>query len=147
MVKRIPESFRVRPGRRLQLGASLRARCDEVRRVFPGLADWLDSPPFVLSHLPAAIPEGSRVPESGTDSIEVLSLEPESVRLTAMKRSDDGGGLVVRIQEASGRSAEARVRAGQGGPSAVFPLGPLEMKTLRLDQGGSWREVDLVGEE
>jgi hypothetical protein len=90
---------------------------------------------------------GSGIPKSGPDSVEVLSLAPESVRLTAMKRSDDGGGLVVRIQESSGRSAEARVRVGASGPSGIFALRPLEVKTLRLDQGGSWREVDLVGED
>jgi hypothetical protein len=52
--------------------------------------------------------------------------------------------LIARLQEAAGLPAAARLKAG--GMEAELNFRPFEIKTLRLDRSGPWREVDLIEE-
>jgi alpha-mannosidase len=110
-----------------------------VRAAMPGLSDLLDTPPAAYAHLPA-----------GTDApagrIEVLSLSPGHIRLTALKRSWDGAALVARIHEAAGVAAEAELRVAGLTEPIRLRFGPFELKTLRVERDGAWREVDLIRE-
>ncbi len=124
-----------------------------VKAMMPGLADLLAAPPLAYAHLPY---DGSLVPPAET----LLSLKPASIRLLACKRSWDGQALVVRLQEAAGKRTRAELkiaRAKQSGAAATQERGhepvyvPLsfarfEIKTLRIERGGSWREVELIEE-
>jgi alpha-mannosidase len=110
----------------------------EVRRIVPALADWLSAPPFALAHL--AVAEG--VPPSE----EILALEPESVRLLACKRSEDGKALVLRIAECAGQAARARIALSAPRVEIRASLRPFEIRTIRVERSGRWREVDLVRE-
>ncbi len=115
----------------------------EVSTVIPnlsGLADWLDAPPSVLVGLSVRLlPHQNRV--------DFLSLEPLGVRLCACKRSSDKLALVLRIAESLGVGCEAVLRLGNPKVEAHVFLKPFEIKTLRIERGGQWRETDGVNED
>jgi alpha-mannosidase len=75
-----------------------------------------------------------------------LALSPENIRLTACKPSRDGKALVVRLHETSGREISAELTIFQ--PLRVINLEfkPFEIKTVRVERSGAWREVDLIEE-
>jgi alpha-mannosidase len=107
---------------------------DSVLRKLPGLADWLSSPPFALAHLPVG----------NIDSIDLLSLRPENVRLLCCKRSENGEALVVRIQEASKIPSKAVVHVKKPDMKYRFSLKPLEIKTLCFQKDGRVIETNLL---
>jgi alpha-mannosidase len=126
-----------------------------VRSMMPGLADHLAAPPTAYAHLPY---DASLVPPAET----LLSLKPASVRLLACKRSWDGEALIIRVQEAVGKRTKAEVRfARRGAPDVKpgqdrghvpevhvpLPFAPFEIKTLRVERDGTWREVRLIEED
>ena len=107
---------------------------EDVRRRLPGLADRMSAPPFALAHLPIGAGAGQRE--------EFLSLEPGNVRLIALKRSADGRGLVVRLHEAAGRATRATLNAASARPIAIR-FRPYEIKTIRIEKSGAWREIPI----
>jgi len=128
-----------------------------VKAMMPGLADYLAAPPAACAHLPY---DASTV----APSERLLSLKPSSVRLLACKRSWDGKALIVRLQEAVGKKTKAELfiaarGPGQGSqikeperghvPQVHVPVAfaPFEIKTLRVERDGAWREVRLIEEE
>jgi alpha-mannosidase len=136
---------------------------EKVRTRVSALADWLAAPPFALAHLPfgrtKVADEGEKKENVGlwpshevsgelTDeqTISLLSLSPENIRLTACKPSWDGKALVLRLHETAGRATSAELTTFQ--PLRVINLvfKPFEIKTLRIERSGSWREVDLISE-
>jgi alpha-mannosidase len=138
-----------------------------VRAMMPGLADHLAAPPAVYSHLP--FDAGIASPKE-----TLLALKPASVRLLACKRSWDGEALIVRLQEAVGKKTKAElvvslpearvpgrsderghVPLSSGQPNRTVPsleghvplsFSPFEIKTLRIEKDGTWREAALVEE-
>jgi alpha-mannosidase len=136
---------------------------EKVRRSVASFADWLSGPPFALAHLPfgdMTFHGDTRQAESGgssgndlaTDAPEdvlgqpLLFLEPAHIRLTACKPSWDGKALVLRLHETSGRVTSARLTIHL--PLRVIDLSfkPFEVKTLRIERSGAWREADLISE-
>ena len=133
-----------------------------VRRSVSALADWLATPPFAIAHLPfgrlsgeedergqgdkPAAAQKEHIYEQDALGLSFLSLDPISIRLTACKRSDDGKALVVRLHEAAGFPTEARLTLPQ--PPRVIQLSfrPFEIKTLRIERTGAWREAGLISE-
>jgi alpha-mannosidase len=130
-----------------------------VKAMMPGLADHLAAPPAAYAHLPY-----DRTQVSTAEAL--LSLEPSNVRLLACKRSWDGQALVVRLQEAIGKKTKAELRVarasardgegprsggpaeanGQDGGHVPLEFAPFEIKTLRIENDGTWRAVRLVEE-
>jgi hypothetical protein len=113
---------------------------EAVRRRVSGLADWLSAPPVVYAHLPIG-EEAAR----GAGLPGFLRLTPAHLRLLACKPSWDGAALVVRVQETAGQPASGEL-AVEGGPRAALDLGPYEIRTLRLERRGSWREAPMLSE-
>ncbi len=146
---------------RLLVTAGERVR---VLRMLPGLADHLAAPPAAYPHLPF----GGRTGDGfGPFGIPLLSLSPSNIRLLACKRSWDGEALIVRLQEAVGKRTKASVRIeappqmhkrdrGRGHrknnreyvPPVHVPLAfrPFEIKTVRVERSGAWREAALIEE-
>ncbi len=127
---------------------------DEVRAMLPGLADLIERPPYALAHLPPATglppkPPGgaASAPVAEATFVEALALSPATVRLLALKRSEDGEALIARLQETSGKSSEAELRAAGLARPIRLALGPYEVKTLRIERSGSWKEVGIWKEE
>lgn len=88
-----------------------------------------------------------------------VSVEPSNLVLTAMKRSEDGDGLILRFYEWAGRQTEARITVPAGAMGAVennlmehraagedakltvegkvvkFSVGPYSINTVRVNYG------------
>jgi alpha-mannosidase len=112
----------------------------KVRLRLAGLADWISAPPRVLAHLPTGA--GAGTDDQGLSRF--LEAIPLSVTVLACKPSWDGQALVLRLQETGGARAELYDPRNQSASPFVFR--PFEIKTLRLEQGGAGREVDLIRE-
>jgi len=121
-----------------------------VLAMMPGLADHLAAPPLAYAHLPY---------DSGwAPSVEpLLDVRPASIRLLACKRSWDGEALIVRLQEAVGRTTAGMIRISlrkadqERGkvPEVHVPLAfqPFEIKTLRVERNGAGRPVRMIEED
>jgi alpha-mannosidase len=124
---------------------------DELLERLPALADWLDAPPLAYAHLPmgrSPDPGAPATPAGGLPSVEdLLSLSPPGLRVTAVKRSEDGVALILRVHETTGHASSADLRLLQGGEKGEISFKPFEIKTLRIERSGGWREVDPLREE
>jgi len=112
----------------------------DVRRMLPSLADHLAQPPFALAHLPYA-------PEAAIAASELLSLKPANIRLLACKPSWDEEALVLRFQEAAGFKSKAVATFGTAPYRVELDFRPFEVKTLRVERNGVWRECGPVPEK
>ncbi len=110
-----------------------------LREAVSGLADWLSTPPFALAHLPV----GDRTPATE----ELLSAGPGGVRMIACKRSWNGSGLVVRLQEVLGEPGQTTIHLRRPAISVPLTFKPFEIKTVRFEKDGTWKEVSLIEEE
>jgi len=82
--------------------------------------------PFFMYCTPTPRPGSARRPEP------FLTVTPNTVVLSALKKADDNDDLIVRLYEAVGRRTRATVRiAGMRRPR-VLRFRPFEIKTLRL---------------
>jgi alpha-mannosidase len=123
---------------------------DEVRASVSGLADWLSAPPVAYAHLPFGSPEsvGQRPQgEKRPGFLEVFSLRPASIRLAACKRSGDGEALIVRLHETAGVAANFELKLLFPAQDIGLSFKPFEIKTLRIEKNGEWREADSVDEK
>jgi alpha-mannosidase len=136
---------------------------EKVRRSVASLADWLSAPPYTLAHLPfgemrigaggaGEMEERSGPKQTGNQGLSeeretsLLTLSPQNIRLTAGKLSWDGKALILRLHETSGQATSAELTIQQ--PLRVINLNfkPSEIKTLRVERSGAWREADLISE-
>ena len=133
-----------------------------IRRSVCALADWLAAPPFAIAHLPFGGSSGKTneerngerpaagqteiALETDASGLGLFSLEPLNIRLSACKQAWDGKALIVRLHETAGCSTEARLTLRH--PLRVISLEfkPFQIKTLRIEHRGAWREAGLVSE-
>ncbi|MFZ2052591.1 MAG: glycoside hydrolase family 38 C-terminal domain-containing protein [Candidatus Aminicenantales bacterium] len=135
----------------------------KVRRSASTLADWLASPPFALAHLPFGMIGGgagseiemeqrSRANQGGLEKLSderetsLLTLSPQNIRLTACKRSWDAKALVLRLHETAGLPTDARLTLRHPLRLISLEFRPFEIKTLRIERTGVWREAGLISE-
>lgn len=78
----------------------------------------------------------------------LTDIQPENVKLMAVKEAEDGGGLIFRLLETEGRDCEGELTIC--GSVYPFQIGHHEILTLRYSASGSHRsvhEVNLLEEE
>jgi alpha-mannosidase len=130
---------------------------EDVRLSLAGLADWLSAPPLALAHLPFGEVESlTRRRRTAEDQkgfrsdqghrIILFSLTPASIRMTACKQSWDGKALVLRLHESAGRETKAKLEFARPRAGINLFFRPFEIRTVRLERTGRWREVDLISE-
>ncbi|MEK6756434.1 MAG: glycoside hydrolase family 38 C-terminal domain-containing protein [Bacteroidota bacterium] len=112
---------------------------DTVRASLTGLADWVSAPPVVYSHLP--------IGEKSEPRLEFLSLKPQNIRLLACKQSEDGKALVLRLHETTGAASTTRLGLEKPNVNAKLSFKPFELKTIRVEKSGRWREVAMIEEQ
>jgi len=146
-----------------------------VRSMLSGLADWLSAPPIAYAHLPIGIDSEALADPHSVSFIKrgntkdsfredeeqaslaigfhnLLSLYPANIRMTSCKQSWDKKALVVRLHETSGMRTNASLKVPKyrksGAPKISVRLAfrPYEIKTVRFEKSGSWREVRLIEE-
>ncbi len=117
-----------------------------VRALLPRLTEYLSAPPLVYAHLPigASLPPGLR--KGGDSARHLFSLTPGTVKMLCCKRSDDGRSMIVRVHETAGVSSPAALTMVQPSVTAPLLLKPFEIKTLRFERSGEWREVRPIDE-
>lgn len=74
-------------------------------------------------------------------SCSFLTLDQRAVALTALKPSEDGKGLVLRLAELSGKSVTCHLSSAILGVEADIAFAPMEVKTLKLSGPDSAVEV------
>ncbi len=119
-----------------------------IKQSLPSLADWLNSPPYALAHLPIGKLKdkktGSTSPINSQDTIEFLSPLPSNIRLLACKQSLDGKALIIRLQESIGISSNFSFKLFPSETLIELKLKPLEIKTIRIEKTGAWKETELI---
>ena len=76
-----------------------------------------------------------------------VELDRANVQITAIKKSEQGNGLIVRLQEVDGRATEVGVRVRGFPIKTRVEVGAYQLKTLRFARSRgklSCREVNLV---
>jgi alpha-mannosidase len=117
---------------------------EKIRRSASALADWLSGPPYALAYLPW--PRKGEGAASEGETISLFALDLQSIRLAACKRSWDGKALILRLHETSGQASSAEITVFQPLRVIRVTFRPFEIKTLRLERSGAWREADLISE-
>jgi alpha-mannosidase len=111
----------------------------ELRQSVTGLADWISAPPYVLAHFP--------IGEETPPVQELLTVNPRTVRLLTCKQSWDGKGMVLRLQEIAGVRTVGEVRISNPAMAITMEFTPFEIKTVRIEKEGSWKEVEMIEEK
>jgi alpha-mannosidase len=76
-----------------------------------------------------------------------ITLSGGVVQLAALKRSEDGQRLIIRLFEPTGRKRTTTLAIPSLGLKQKISLGPFEIKTLALDpKFGVWTETNLMEE-
>jgi alpha-mannosidase len=73
-----------------------------------------------------------------------LAVDVPNVAVTALKRSEDGKGLIVRAYETDGKTVDATLSGALIPTPCYATFAPYEIKTLYLPDGGAWREVMIT---
>jgi hypothetical protein len=79
-----------------------------------------------------------------------LSVAPQSVSVLALKKAEDGTGIIIRLQEMQGRRTTARVVLPHIGLNWRSAIGPWEVRSFivaEVDGRAVVREVDLLEQE
>ena len=94
--------------------------------------------PYALAYWP---PGGGELPAAGP------TVSGEAVQVAAFKRAEDGGDLIVRLFEPTGRRRRTTLSLDCAGVKTQVRMGPFEIKTLRVNRRtGRVRQVDLLEE-
>ncbi len=92
--------------------------------------------PYALSFFP---------PGSGTKPQPAAELDGEAVLMTAMKKSEDGEDIVLRLFEPTGKRRNATLSLPWAGARTTVRLKGFEVKTLRFKKSsGRFEETDLL---
>ena len=102
------------------------------------VASILSSPPSIIIESAHA---GGDTPLPSTWS--GILVDPETVIVTALKRSWDGAGWTIRLHETTGRASDVHVRCAPLDIAWRVMIEPYGVRTFHLGEGSA-REVDLV---
>ena len=104
----------------------------------PRIADELMTPPVVIYQ---GIHPG-KLPKSGS----FMKVDAPDVLVTAIKKSEEGDDLIVRLVETVGQATTATFHFPPAGVTWSGTFRPCEIKTLRITATGTVREVNLLEE-
>jgi alpha-mannosidase len=125
----------------IRLGVVCGPEPDALRATIQA-AEQLNVPLAVLPYSPTGL-----VGLTGETTVSpigsFLAVEPETVRLAALKLAEDVQGTIVRLHEAAGQPTHAILTPGDRAASS-FEMAPFELRTFRLLPGGRIQETDLL---
>ena len=73
-----------------------------------------------------------------------LSINRKNISVSALKVSEDGSGLVIRLAETAGVSTTAAVNFKAIGENFELDFTPQEVKTVKIDTDGTIREIPII---
>ena len=120
-----------------------------VEREISQAASILNAAPYYQVFYPdgRSRPRTTAKRRTSQDFARSIELDRAGVQITAVKRSETGNGLIVRLQEVDGRGGEVGIKVRGFRQRVAVPIGPFELKTVRLTRRGgrfAWRELNLV---
>jgi alpha-mannosidase len=86
---------------------------------------------------PAEYVADSRHPGTAPWDASFLAVSPANVVATAIKRAEDSGALVVRLQETTGAATTATMQSKHFGWSHEIALAPWSVVSVRIDKAGA----------
>jgi alpha-mannosidase len=99
-------------------------------------AQEINEAPYALSFFPA---------DGDGKNTQAALLEGEGVQLTAMRPSQDGKSLIVRLFESTGKARKAKISLPLLKAEAEVELGAFEIRTLKIDlKSGAVEEANLL---
>jgi alpha-mannosidase len=110
----------------------------QLCKTVDGLADWLNTPPAVYSHLPFG--------KSDQSKRDFIKWDAKSIRLLALKRAEADDAMIIRLQETSGQATNCRISLSHPNIRMNIQFKPLEIRTFMVKKDGSWQEVDPIFE-
>ncbi len=122
---------------------------EEVLKNITGLADWLSSPPVIYAHLPLGnyTNKNNGLKSEYETTKNLISISPANIRLLAFKQSEDEKSLIIRLQETTGKITIASIKLNYHfDEEIIIPFNPLQIRTLRFERDGSWKEVNMISE-
>ena len=113
-----------------------------------GLADWLSAPPLVYAHLPfgSALENQTFKDKKSTNSFSLLEIEPKNIRILALKKSENGDALIIRMMETIGKDSNFMLHINNPEIQIDLKFKRFDIKTIRIEKNGKWREVNLINE-
>jgi hypothetical protein len=108
---------------------------DTVLTTLPRRALDRNEQPMALSFSPSG---------QGQKPSPLASLSDQAVVMTAAKQADDGGDIIIRLFEPTGKSRQTTLTVPAYGVRQRVNLGPFEINTLRIGPKGKITEVDLL---
>jgi alpha-mannosidase len=113
-----------------------------------GLADWLSAPPVAYPHLPFGSNVKNNVLEDNKngDFFSLLEIDPNNIRLLALKKSEMGDALIMRMMETIGKDTKAIINFYEPAVQINLVFKRFEIKTIRMEKNGHWQEVGLIDE-
>lgn len=112
----------------------------QVRSDMVRLTNNMTLPGTPLIHYPLA-PESRRGVPGGQS---LISLVGDGLEMGAIKRSEDGRDLILRIVERNGETSRGKLKISGLRNGLPVHLSPYEIKTLRVSRRGKIRECDLL---
>jgi len=92
--------------------------------------------PMALSFFPSG---------DGQPAAPFLTLSDDIVQVTAVKKAEDGGDLIVRLFEPTGQARNTKIAFPFARISKDISLDGFEIRTYRVDlKSGVWTETDLM---
>jgi alpha-mannosidase len=84
---------------------------------------------------------------AGKANGSLITVSDDRVQLAALKQSEDGSALIIRLFEPTGISCDTTISLPFAGTHHDIHLGRFEIRTYRVDlKSGVWQEVNLVEE-
>ncbi len=97
-----------------------------------------------LLNLPPTVLEESHHGGDLPQTYSALEIDKKNVSVSALKNSEDNDGLILRLSETAGKSATVTVNFKAINKSFVLELSPLEIKTVKISEDGSVREMQII---
>ena len=72
------------------------------------------------------------------------TVEKDNVVISAIKRSEDNDGYVIRAYECAGQNTNCLISIPQLNVTKVFSFGHNEIKTIKVDDSGNVEETDML---
>ncbi|NOQ96831.1 MAG: hypothetical protein GQ561_01570 [Calditrichae bacterium] len=102
------------------------------------MADLLNAPPVAYAHLPYGV--------SNNTGKNLFYWDRPNIRLLACKKSEQGDALILRVQEVSAKKTNTTLFFIVPDIKIQLNFQPLQIKTIRIEKSGIWKEVDPIFE-
>ncbi len=97
-----------------------------------------------LLNMPPVLVQESHHGGSLPQECSAMNIDRDNISVSALKGSEDGDGLVLRLTETAGRAVNATVDFTAMEKSFELGFTPFEVKTVRIGKDGSLKEIPII---